>query len=692
MKPYPSQIDINNVIRSFSNEKYKQSEKLAKKLINTFPEHPFGWKAIAAIYTQTGRNSEALNANKKAVNLAPNDAEAHSNLGNIFKELGRFNEAETSCRKALELKPNLSEAYNNLGIILQEFENLDEAAINFRKAIKIKPNFLEAYINLGNVLKEKGKIVDAINEYKKTLQILPNYKIAFYSIGNALVGISFKKHLPDLEEVIYKILEKKIYVRPKYISKTIVSLLKYNPKLVNAFKVYSEGNLKDTINETIAELSNIPLLLKLMEVSPIPDLEFEAFLKNIRSIILLNISKIKNEPKILSFQIALSLQSFINEYLYDLTDLEIQAILKLEKTIENKLKNGQQPFLSELVCIASYKELFQFSWINLISTSKEIDKLKRIQILEPAEEEKIKKDIPTLLKIKNSISSKVQKQYEENPYPRWVNLGLSIYPRSLYMITKELKLKIRKSYIRELKIPKILIAGCGTGQNSIGTASMFRDSDILSIDLSLKSLSYAKRKTKELGLTNIKYMQADILDIDLLNVKFDFIESAGVLHHMENPSLGWKKLSQSLKKGGLMRIGLYSQIARRNIRKTREEIAELDIKSNQHDMKIFRNKIILSNKNHNKQHVSSLDFYSMSTFRDLLFHSQEHQFTITKIKNDLTELGLIFCGFENKVALNKFQLVNPIKNNLYNLEKWNSFENDNPNTFLGMYQFWCQKI
>ena len=31
MKPYPSQIDINDIIKSFSNENYKQTEKLAKK-------------------------------------------------------------------------------------------------------------------------------------------------------------------------------------------------------------------------------------------------------------------------------------------------------------------------------------------------------------------------------------------------------------------------------------------------------------------------------------------------------------------------------------------------------------------------------------------------------------------------------------------------------------------------------------
>ena len=688
----PSQLDINYIIKLFSNGKYKEAEKITKRLTKNFPGHSFGWKALAAIYCQTGSISKALIPNQQAVNLSPNDAEAHSNLGNIFKELGRFKEAETSCRKALEIKPNLSEAYNNLGIVLQEFGKLNEATINFRKAIEIKPNFVEAYINLGNSLKDQDKIEDAINEYKKTLQIIPNYNVAFYCIGNALIGVTFRKSMPGLEELIYKILEKKIYVRPKYISSAIISLLKCNPIIVNAFEKYSDGKLIDSINTTIIELSNIPLLLKLMEVSPIPNLEFEFFFRNIRSLILLNISKVKKNSKILSFQIALSLQSFVNEYLYDLTDLENHALIELEKRIENKLKNGQQPCLKELVCIASYKELFQFSWINLLTTTKEIYKLKQMQILEPAEEEKIKKYIPTLLKIKNSVSSKVQKQYEENPYPRWVNLGLSLYLKSMYMITKELKLKIKKSYITELEKPKILIAGCGTGQNSIGTASLFKDCEVLSIDLSLRSLSYAKRKTKELGFTNIKYMQADILDIDLLKVKFDYIESAGVLHHMENPFLGWKKLSQSLKKGGLMRIGLYSQIARRNINKTRDEIAELDTQSKHHVMKNFRSKIIVSNETHNKQHISSLDFYSMSAFRDLLFHSQEHQFTITQIKNYLTKLGLVFCGFDNKKASNKFQLVNSKDDDLYDLEKWNLFEKKNPNTFLGMYQFWCQKI
>ena len=45
-----------------------------------------------------------------------------------------------------------------------------------------------------------------------------------------------------------------------------------------------------------------------------------------------------------------------------------------------------------------------------------------------------------------------------------------------------------------------------------------------------------------------------------------------VLHHGENPFEGWTVLTNKLKPGGLMRIGLYSKVARENIQKIRDHI------------------------------------------------------------------------------------------------------------------------
>ena len=70
------------------------------------------------------------------------------------------------------------------------------------------------------------------------------------------------------------------------------------------------------------------------------------------------------------------------------------------------------------------------------------------------------------------------------------------------------------------------------------------------MDLSLSSLSYAKRKTQELGINNIEYMQGDILKLDQLEREFDIIECMGVLHHMDDPLAGWKVLVGKLRADG----------------------------------------------------------------------------------------------------------------------------------------------
>ena len=81
----------------------------------------------------------------------------------------------------------------------------------------------------------------------------------------------------------------------------------------------------------------------------------------------------------------------------------------------------------------------------------------------------------------------------------------------------------------------------------------------------------------------------------------------------------------------------------------------------------------------------------MSELRDLLFHVQEHLFTIPQLKDCLSELGLRFCGFEANRIVRDFKLVNVGQDDLYNLDKWNIYEEANPHCFIGMYQFWCQK-
>ena len=187
-------------------------------------------------------------------------------------------------------------------------------------------------------------------------------------------------------------------------------------------------------------------------------------------------------------------------------------------------------------------------------------------------------------------------------------------------------------------------------------------------------------------------MQADILKLDQLKEKFDIVDSVGVLHHMDEPLTGWKVLTNLLKPGGLMRIGLYSELARQEIVNIRKEIALKKVGTSESEIREYRQKLAESNEKDHQQLTKSSDFYSLSTLRDLIFHVQEHRFTIPQIKNCLEELGLKFCGFINKEAISNFRKFHKEGADIYDLEQWNQFELSNPRIFAKMYQFWCQKI
>ena len=195
--------------------------------------------------------------------------------------------------------------------------------------------------------------------------------------------------------------------------------------------------------------------------------------------------------------------------------------------------------------------------------------------------------------------------------------------------------------------PEALVAGCGTGSHSIITAQRFRGIRVLAIDLSLSSISYAKRKTQELGITNIEYAQADILKLGDIARTFDIIESVGVLHHLADPFAGWRTLLSLLRPGGFMGLGFYSELARRHVVKAREIIAARGYSSTPDDIRRFRQDLAVGDLGVELQRLSQFsDFFSTSECRDLLFHVQEHRLTLGQIESFLAEFGLHFIGFE----------------------------------------------
>ena len=180
----PSQSSLDNLLEHYQNGRYDEAEKLAVSITEQFPKHQYGWKVLGAIFKNTDRISEALDANQKSVTLSPQDPEAYSNLGATLRGLGRLDEAVASYRHAIMLKPNLAEAHHNLGNALKELGRLDAAEASYRCAIVLKPNYAEAQYNLGATLQQLGRLEESEASYRHAIALKSDYAEAKHMLAS----------------------------------------------------------------------------------------------------------------------------------------------------------------------------------------------------------------------------------------------------------------------------------------------------------------------------------------------------------------------------------------------------------------------------------------------------------------------------------------------------------------------------
>ena len=596
--------------------------------------------------------------------------------------------------RAVSLQANFPRSaivLNLLGIICKYERNLEGAIGYYTKALMILPEYPEVLFNLGNALRDSGSAEAALDSYDKAIRLQPDYPEASTNMALLIESGTLRHHSVPSQKIISRLLENKWFGSPRMISQSAFHLLKLDPLINKYIDVGYDGLSTSRLLSLIDNLYASPLFTQLMTLGPICDREIENMLIAARSSILLSLFDLKADVKVLHFLSLLAHQCFINEYVFYQTPQDTQLKLKLEELTAQNYRSGCNADVINILCLACFSPLSSYKWSSKIHQNDSLDGLIRLQIVEPREEALLIEHIPSLSDISDTVSKKVAAQYNQSPYPRWVNVKLELRPTVLADLEKNVRIRLFDKEIEKIIEPEILVAGCGTGEHPINTASMFTKSKILAVDLSFSSLAYAKRKTDELGFENIKYMHADILDLGKLDRKFDIIECCGVLHHMEDPLAGWVELVNCLKPGGLMLIGLYSSLARQDIVRVRNEIESLNVDFGFDIARDFRRELLNSDAPHHRWVSSRLDFNSMSGLRDLLFNVQERRFSITEIDSCMKTLGLHFCGFSGANIIDKFLATNTSESSLFDLSEWSVFEELNPYLFSGMYQFWCQK-
>ncbi|WP_413683362.1 tetratricopeptide repeat protein [Prochlorococcus sp. MIT 1011] len=666
--------------------KLKEAEICTRKAIKINPDYAEAYSNLGSILIDLGKLKEAEICTRKAIKINPNYAKAYSNLGSILIDLGKLKEAEICTRKAIKINPDYAEAYFNLGSILIDLGKLKEAEICTRKAIKINPDYLDAHLNLGSILRNIGKSKESFVSYLRVIKINQTYP-RIYSFITELLRDSDPSQLnkSNLKHILNLLLEKD-NLSHKELFKAFNFL--YRDKIINNLEILDSGHFKNKL------IFNDKIFINALKKIIFSDQKLEEILTKLRK----NICKqiIKNKKNIcysqLQFIIALGEQCFLNEYVYSLSKEEkVSLDCIIQRCQENELNEIN---LSILSCyFPLYKLLDQIpSLKSFYSSDQSFKELIKLQIIEPLKEIELSQNVKNIGSINDNTSLRVKTQYEESPYPRWRYGNHSECQKITFV--QGVNNEINPNYITQTLGDdqlQILIAGCGTGQQIL-QAQRYKNAQITAIDLSLSSLAYAQRKINELEINNVELIHMDILEVDLLKIKFDIIECGGVLHHMHNPSKGLTTLMGVLKHNGFLKLGLYSELARQNIISARKYINHNKLKSNQDDIRDFRQTIFSGKRPELNSLLKSSDFYTLSSCRDLCFHTKEHRFTIKQILEILQSNELKFLGFLLQQPVKSlYKRYFPEDKKQINLQNWAKFEEKHPNTFSEMYQFWVCK-
>jgi SAM-dependent methyltransferase/tetratricopeptide (TPR) repeat protein len=614
---------------------------------------------------------------------------AHQQRGDIAA-------ARDGYRAVLAQTPDHADSLHQLGLIELQSGQPASAADLFGRAVAARPDFAAAHRSLGSTLRRLGNHAAAIEALRRAMAIeeTAETKVLLY---RALVEERSVETIRGHRDLLIRAIGEpwgdtrsmvalagNVLLGDPVFARCIAAV-RQAPAQPSPETVFEPGDLK--------HLAGDPLLLTLLESELVPDDGFERLVTAMRHALLRSAATPEDDGT-LALHCALARQCFHSDYIHPVSDDERTRVATLREELAQAAASSTDIAPSRIAALASYAALDGLPEADALlrrTWPAPVAALLDQQIETPRAVRRIAAAMASLTPIDDAVSQDVARQYEEMPYPRWDK-----FPPAPPKVPLAARLRTRFPHAA-IRLPigalDMLIAGCGTGRQAAIAAYTHSDLRIAAIDISRSSLGYAKLQSERLGMSGIEFAQADILAVDTIGRSFDVIESVGVLHHMADPLKGWRKLLAVLRPHGVMRIGLYSEFARREVVAGRRIIAERGYGTTPDEIRRCRQELLaLPDGAPAKAITKWRDFYNLNECRDLLFHVREHRFTIPQIARFLADSGLELIGIEtDPYVLHHYRQRFPGDAAATSLDNWHQFEASNPDLFANMYVFWVQR-
>ena len=673
------------------------------------PEHADALHLLGTALAQTRAFEEGIEALKAALEIDPDEptfllnyAEAQFCLGCQALADGALADAHVSFSEAVGSNPEHQNAQLNLGVVAYHLGDLEGAESALTAVLAQAPQDTKALHNLGLVLRCKGDVPGSLAAHWEAIRSDAQNPSHWSVFADTFQQIRFAD-TSDIAELLSTLvmLLARDDIDHRAMAAQAVRLFRLDPALARLIEAAETGS-KAALDSILLDEGGIdaimrPVVRLALERTILADLGVERLFTRVRSLALETfVSGRRAIPEQLIRSLAT--QCFMNGYVWSFDEKEVAHVEGMVDSLVGAELADDADNVTSIAMLGCYVPLIEWERAEEVATmaadlgSADFSELVLQQIIEPYEELQLQELIPTYGASHDDVSQQVREQYEEHPYPRWTTAPYR-EPGTVADVLRGLAESAAIDAAERIEAPSILVAGCGTGKHLIEVARRFQESQVTGIDLSLASLAFATRKASELGLEDVKLLQADILELEHWTERFDIVDASGVLHHMGDPVAGWRILSELVRPGGFMRIGLYSERARQSVVETREFIEGVGLEPTADGIRAARAAVAIHFEDQEAGPESWRDFFTMEECRDLLFHVQEHRFSLPQIREILEELGLDFVGFEfgGPETLASFRSDFPEPRAEQSLGAWHEYEFGHPRTFSSMYQFWVSK-
>ncbi len=99
---------------------------------------------------------------------------------------------------------------------------------------------------------------------------------------------------------------------------------------------------------------------------------------------------------------------------------------------------------------------------------------------------------------------------------------------------------------------RLLDVGCGPGSITADWAQQVQPAEVVGVDLDPAQLALARTHAQALGLTNIRFEQADVQQLPFEDCSFDAAFVHGVIEYLPDPIQAFGEIRRVLKPGGLL--------------------------------------------------------------------------------------------------------------------------------------------